>query len=254
MGGTNGNGKQPPVGKGNAHTPPKMRLEARLAFIQALVAAGETTPNILRRVAAATTKEAAERKVGLAKAAALSAVGDEEGAAKVEVPPVVWSSNNGVEGTGDAPPQRTVERYVHVAKERLREAARENAKEGDLLMGRQLARLDFLYVQAVGNGKYLAALEVVKEVNRLHGLHGAIRLELSGPQGKPIQHQDATPLATTEAQALGQLRALLRDGAERGGLLLPPQASALLSPTSDGAEDVEAELIESDDDEELEDE
>jgi hypothetical protein len=247
-----GNGQRPPppVGKGNAHTPPKARLDARIAFIKALVGAGETTPNILRRVAAATQKEVADRRVGLQKAAAFEREGDAASAAKIEVPPVVWSSNNGSEGTGEPPAQRTIERYVHEAKLLLKQDAAENAKEGDLVMGMQLSRLNFLYVQCISGGKYLAALEVVKEVNRLHGLHGAIRLELSGPHGKPVQHEDVTPIATTEQQALRALRALLAQGAERAGITLP--ATALLAESGEGATEVESELLDDDTQEEAE--
>lgn len=201
---------KPPVGKGGEQITPKLRLEQRIEQIKALVAAGETTPNIVRRVAAMGKKESADRAQQLAKQTALSEAGDVAGAQKVEVPSIVWSEG--------PPAERTVERYIKVAKERLEAEAAETVKRGDLVLGIQFSRLNFLYLQAVSDKKWMVALAVVQEANRLHGLYGAIKLELSGPQGKPIQREDVTPLPTTEAAALAMLRDIIRRGALSQGM------------------------------------
>lgn len=201
---------KPPVGKGNAQQPPRARLDQRIDQIKALVAAGETTPNIVRRVATMVKKESTDRQIALAKQAAFSSTGDEASAAKIDVPSIIWSEQ--------PPAERTIERYVFVAKQLLEKEAAEVVKRGDLVLGIQYQRLNFIYLQCVSEKKWLTALEVVREVNRMHGLHDAVRLELSGPHGKPIQHQDVISLPTTEAGALEALRALIRKGTRMAGL------------------------------------
>lgn len=203
----------PPGGNGAAR-PSEVQLAQRVDQVYSLLMYGVSTSDIYRTVTDTAKTEATTRAAALVRRATLSEAGDVQGAAAVAIPPNVWGDS------GKAPHDRTIDRYIRDAKLRFKAEAAERAKEGDLVIGLQQRRLAYIFSQATsGRTKSLmVALAAVQEINKLHGLHGAVKLELSGPHGAPMQTEDVTKSTLTRAQAAAELRALLELGAQVVGL------------------------------------
>lgn len=212
--------RHPPPPNGNgARRASEVQVAQRVDQVYTLLMHGLGTNEIYRTVAKTAAEEKLARATAQRQRETFTAAGDADAAAKITVPPNVWGENGG-------PNTRTIDRYIQTAKQRFKTEAAQRAKEGDLVLGLQQRRLGYLFAQATSgkNKSLMTALATVQEINKLHGLHGAVKLQLAGLDGAPIQVEDVTKSSTTRAQDVAEIRRLLKLGAELAGIELPDAA------------------------------
>ncbi|MBN1632308.1 MAG: hypothetical protein JW990_21330 [Thermoleophilia bacterium] len=94
---------------------------------------------------------------------------------------------------GDRQRRRLIER----AREEIARAAKPLR---ELEIGKALMRYDVLYRRSFAINDYKTCAQIVNKVTDLLGLAAPTRVEHSGPDGGPIQHEDETPLPTLRAE------------------------------------------------------
>lgn len=113
---------------------------------------------ILRSIANAQKREAEELKKAGTDAARIARV------------QITWGQ--------DRIPNRTVDYYIHKAKIQLDEEGRAVPRQGDFILGVQMARINDLYARAYAAGKLTVCARLIEETNSMFGLK-TINLQLS---------------------------------------------------------------------------
>lgn len=80
--------------------------------------------------------------------------------------------------------ERQIDRYIARATDMMREAA---IVDREKELGRAIARLHDLYERAHADGNHATSLAILREMTQLTGVAAAAKLEISGPDGGPVQ-------------------------------------------------------------------
>lgn len=163
----------PPTSGRNKRTP-KVVLDRRIHSVASMLAAGATRAQVLQTVANLQIQEAKDRAHALkhnARAKEVNALYDalpaDEQQARVrmlELPDVelLWGD--------DEIPERTVDRYIHEAKEEIADELEEMIADRARMVGFTWARLQQLYAAAFAARKYHACHQTLRTQILLFGL------------------------------------------------------------------------------------
>lgn len=192
----------PTTGRGKKQN--KAVIEKRVSAIYRLMTQGHRRPEILQIVNERARREARDRKTAqeLAK----------------EEPEFVWGDDGRVA-------ERTFDMYVRKAKLRLMEEGQKLGKQGDLILGIQMGRIADLYQRALSDRRYQVCANLIAEVNRMFALYGAVKIELTGLNGGPVQTQEVPASDLTVEQGARQMLAIVNQARVRNGL--PPLAALI---------------------------
>lgn len=156
--------------KPKAKRKPQAVIIQRVSLIYQLIQNGQKkTADILRSVAANAAEERKARELAREIASKLSAEQGKE--IEPNYPPFLWGD--------EEPPTRTVEYYVKQAKELLEKEGRQIPRQGNLILGIQMARIADLYSRALVAKQYNICAKLIAETNEMFGIRGAVRLHLT---------------------------------------------------------------------------
>lgn len=175
----------------------KAILDQRVSFVYRLLASGVRRVEMRRIVAEQARKERLAR--------------NEARSNKKPLPIEIW-------GDAGAPSERTIDAYIKRAKARLRDEGERVSKSGNLILGMQLFRMSDVYRQAYNDGAWATCARIIEETNRLYALHGAVKIELTGVGGGPVQTQVVESAGMTLPEIRGELIDLLNVGRARQGI------------------------------------
>lgn len=171
----------------------------RVSLVYRLLIDGKKTPEIRRAVALAAQKEANDRKSATVP------------------PPFVWGDEGKVA-------DRTLDSYIRKGKQRIKAEGTALRTRGDFILGKNFARQDAIYEAAFSAKNYDTCRKIIRDQLQLCGLMGALKIELSGIDGGPVQVTQVQAERTIDEIAAEQIE-MLNIARRRGGL--PPLATSI---------------------------
>lgn len=186
-------------------------ITQRVSLVYRLLIDGKRTPEIRRAVALAAQKEANDRKIGTTP------------------PPFVWGDEGKVA-------DRTLDNYIKKAKERIHAEGVDMRRRGDFILGKNFARQDAIYEAAFASKNYDTCRKIIRDQLQLCGLMGAIKIELTGADGGPVEQtvtlkQTDTSLNEIAAEQIE----LLNIARQRQGLPPLPSTVEMITLKKNGA-------------------
>ena len=202
----------PTTGRGKKTT--QAVIIQRVSLVYRLMIDGKQRPEIRRAVALAAQKEANDRRLA--------------GAGTNVPPPFIWGDEGEVAN-------RTLDSYIAKAKDRIREEGSKLRTLGDFILGKNFSRQDAIYEAAFAARSFDTCRKIIRDQLQLCGLMGALKIELSGVDGKPIESEVTVKQAD---QSLHEIAAeqieMLNIARQRGGLAPLPTSVEMISLKRNG--------------------
>lgn len=176
-----------PNGRPRGNKPKKTVIAQRLARVYELRSIGYKFTKVRQIVAAEAKKEAENRKK------------PKEGEPK---PPEIWGNSGTIA-------DRTLRRYWKWAGLKLIEHGKELVKAGDMILGKNVSRLDIVFARALEKEKFNVCRLIVADQLKIFGLDQGIHAPLSGADADDIP--DITPQTPEPEQAVRTIDQIVDD-------------------------------------------